>query len=156
VRKPSPSMIVAFLPKTGKAADSDKLDGIDSSGFVRGTGTHDAFEILGTGSQSFLATPLGSVSANCDCTVNLMYMQFVSSSNEPEDVYILAGGISSYQQLVAGQVVALTDPNAATESTVVVQVLERGVSSKRSETIIVSQHLGSGKCLFGGQVFVQS
>ena len=27
-----------FLPKTGKAADADKLDGVDSNGFVRGPG----------------------------------------------------------------------------------------------------------------------
>src|SRR5436190_12339157 len=29
-----------FLPKSGKAADSAKLDGIDSSGLIQGTGKH--------------------------------------------------------------------------------------------------------------------
>src|SRR4051812_21645306 len=33
-----------FLSATGKAADSDKLDGIDSTGFVQGGGTSTAFE----------------------------------------------------------------------------------------------------------------
>jgi hypothetical protein len=59
----------AFLGATGKAADSDKLDGIDSTGFVRGRGGETyRFYVDQTGAgccTSGLDMPLGQILLQC-------------------------------------------------------------------------------------------
>lgn len=64
----------AFLGKTAKADDAEKLDGIDSSGFVQGGGVQDdSFVNLSTSTTSdpFLKIPgLGHIVAGCDGSSN--------------------------------------------------------------------------------------
>src|SRR5262245_42083319 len=48
-----------FLPKTGKAADADKLDGVDSTGFLTKTGkAADSDKLDGVDSTSFARTDI--------------------------------------------------------------------------------------------------
>jgi hypothetical protein len=57
-----------FLPKTGKAADADKLDGIDSSGFTQGGGTFysgHADRVPVNSQAALLTMPALTVSYSC-------------------------------------------------------------------------------------------
>lgn len=59
----------AFLGKTSKAADSDKLDGIDSSEFIQGSGalgSNYALQSIGASDTSFFDIPkLGKIQVSC-------------------------------------------------------------------------------------------
>ena len=59
----------AFLGKTAKAADADKVDGIDSSGLIQGSGalgSNYALQSAGANDTSFFAIPqLGKIEASC-------------------------------------------------------------------------------------------
>jgi len=85
----------AFLGKTAKADDADKLDGIDSSGFVQGGGVQDdSFVSLSTSTTSdpFLKIPgLGKLTAACD------------GSNNPRATYVNdSGGTVNFQEAFVG------------------------------------------------------
>ena len=63
-----------FLPKTGKASDSDKLDGIDSTGLIQGSGRsgEGALKVVAASNNTqyaLLTIPgLGGLSATCRLT----------------------------------------------------------------------------------------
>jgi hypothetical protein len=52
-----------FLGRTAKAADSETLDGIDSTGFVRGSGTQAAFKLTPT--DNIRNTDAGQIAMSC-------------------------------------------------------------------------------------------
>src|SRR5262245_27180109 len=53
----------AFLGVSGKAADADKLDGIDSSSFVQGGGSRVARQVGPGNGTTALITPAGTLTA---------------------------------------------------------------------------------------------
>jgi hypothetical protein len=74
----------AFGGATAKAPDSDKLDGIDSTGFVQGGGTRRFIKVTGTGQS--IQTDAGRVTMNCNGTTTVSFGAF-SPSNSDFDVW---------------------------------------------------------------------
>jgi hypothetical protein len=83
-----------FLGATAKAADSDKLDGIDSTGFIQGTGTTTNFAVS---SQTQRATPVGLLTLTCTGGgYSVQYVNNLSSSTADVWVEKSAAGTTGY------------------------------------------------------------
>jgi hypothetical protein len=98
----------AFLGKSAKAADADKLDGVDSSGFIQGSGALGSnYGLLATGGSnaSFFDIPkIGKIQVSCDTAIGLVYD--VAFSND-------SGGTVRY----SSQITDITSDGSAIDTT---------------------------------------
>lgn len=71
----------AFLGKTAKAADSDKLDGIDSTGFIQGAGVdfRKSSTLSGAANSEQFSTPYGTIDLNCQNAARYSFRRFAGS-----------------------------------------------------------------------------
>jgi hypothetical protein len=71
----------AFLGKTAKAADSDKLDGIDSTGFIQGQGLdyRKVTTFTNDTGPDQLQTPFGVVELSCGFTAKYFFRRFANA-----------------------------------------------------------------------------
>jgi len=89
-----------FLPTTGKAADANKLDGIDSTGFVRGRGTllSNRIVFVPTNTKTLLTIPgLGYLQAYCPTGGAGAYVVWGNNSGGPVDVWQVGPAASKYR-----------------------------------------------------------
>lgn len=78
-----------FLPTTGKAANSDKLDGIDSTGFVQGRGSLLANRMVVSPDavETTLLTVPGLGSVKETCTASGAFVDYINTTAAPVDFF---------------------------------------------------------------------
>jgi hypothetical protein len=156
-----------FLGAGAKAADADKLDGIDSPGFLQGNGAASynfGFLADDTTSASFLTLPdIGHVSVTCTgATESLSFKVFNDSGQTIDQSYTIVPDGAGSNTIDAGQIATggSFDFNlATTDSQAIVQLSRRsglGFSTNDVATVIltaVSNPTGhTDRCGFQGHV----
>lgn len=103
----------SYLGKTAKAADSDKLDGIDSSGFVQGRGEQTPFFLSQSGIARFTtvgAVQLACTAVNGSTIIFNAFSGFATPLGFDVDVWVDLEGTVSRQTVSSGTGVVLINP----------------------------------------------
>jgi hypothetical protein len=148
-----------FLATAGKAADSEKLDGIDSSGFVQGNGsTGFAHQTVAAGASqaSFLSLgDIAHVELTCTGATSPNVTLVADQTNVQYTLTLLRNGASAAVAPGALATVGagVTSNAAGSDATLLVQVFRGGTlfSAADSATAQVSMVAGS-PCSYTGQV----
>jgi hypothetical protein len=145
-----------FLPKTGKAADSDKLDGVDSTGFVHGKGKTYGYAIAlprsGTVDWASPAVAPGFFNLGLLCpAVGSPVDLAIRSQNlgtSSENVFIRN---DAYPNAAAGEYVPGDGINAPTNPAADITTLtlqEPTPTTQMTASVVVSTKLRSDSCHF--------